>query len=281
MKKNILILLLAAVSGQLQAQHPVDSLIAAEKNFAAYSKQYSTKEAFEAYIDSNSWMFEDGAPVKAMAYWAKREKKPALLQWWPLFADIAGSGDFGFTTGPWTYQARAGDSIIARGQYATVWHRNEKGQWKFLADLGADDVPETKDTACLTGYINTWGDKPESSPISKMLDAEKSLIRSTSQKEYRDYDRMHWYRQSVAHDFYALLIRNGQSPAWDTDSYYRIMRQMPDKIGYTILGSGIASSGDMGYVFGATLINGKKENYLRIWRFEKNKWKLTLEVLHY
>lgn len=281
MKKYILLLLAGFVSNQLPAQLPVDSLIAAEKSFSAYAGSHSTKEAFEAYIDSNSWMFENGNPVKAVEYWSKREKKPSLLQWWPLYADVSASGDFGYTTGPWTYQAKAGDSIIARGQYSTVWHKNEKGEWKFLVDLGADDIPETKETFCQKGEGNFWGNKHESSTLPALLKAEKNLIRYTAQKEYRKNERIHWYRQSMAHSFFSLLIRNGQTPAWDTDNYYRIMNLMPGKISYTILGSGIAPSGDMGYVFGVTLINGKKENYIRIWHLENKQWKLALEVLRY
>jgi ketosteroid isomerase-like protein len=48
-----------------------------------------------------------------------------------------------------------------------------------------------------------------------------------------------------------------------------------------INGSGIASSGDIGYVYGTTIIDGKTDNYLRIWRREKTGWKIAVEVLRY
>lgn len=47
----------------------------------------------------------------------------------------------------------------------------------------------------------------------------------------------------------------------------------------TIIGSGIASSGDLAYVYGNTIIDNKPENYLHIWRKEKHGWKIALEVL--
>ena len=55
----------------------------------------------------------------------------------------------------------------------------------------------------------------------------------------------------------------------------------PVKVDYTILGSGIADSKDLGYVYGKLVVNGKTDNYLRIWRRESNAWKIVLEVLRY
>jgi ketosteroid isomerase-like protein len=55
----------------------------------------------------------------------------------------------------------------------------------------------------------------------------------------------------------------------------------PSNIQFTVTGAGIASTGDLAYVYGNTLINDKPENYLRIWRKEKQGWKIALEVLRY
>jgi len=35
----------------------------------------------------------------------------------------------------------------------------------------------------------------------------------------------------------------------------------------------------MAYIYGRTILNGKTENYQRIWRHEKDGWKIALEVL--
>ena len=56
---------------------------------------------------------------------------------------------------------------------------------------------------------------------------------------------------------------------------------MPQKIEYAVEGSGISASGDLGYVYGTAVSNGKKDNYLRIWRREGKEWKLALETLRY
>jgi len=60
-----------------------------------------------------------------------------------------------------------------------------------------------------------------------------------------------------------------------------MIENTPTNIQFAITGTGIASSGDMAYVYGNTLINNKSENYLHIWRKEKDGWKIALEVLRY
>jgi ketosteroid isomerase-like protein len=73
----------------------------------------------------------------------------------------------------------------------------------------------------------------------------------------------------------AFLNRNGTAPVKGgnkPESFVAGTR-------YTLLGSGLAPSGDLGYVYGETEISGKTENYLRVWRREGNDWKIVLDVL--
>lgn len=52
-------------------------------------------------------------------------------------------------------------------------------------------------------------------------------------------------------------------------------------VSFNIQGSGIATSGDMGYTYGATVYKEKTDNYLHIWRHEKVGWKLAVVVVHF
>jgi hypothetical protein len=52
-------------------------------------------------------------------------------------------------------------------------------------------------------------------------------------------------------------------------------------IGFKIYGLVIASSGDLGCTYGTAYINNKEEGYLRIWRNEKDGWRIALEVFRY
>ena len=105
------------------AQKPSnEDVLNAEKNFAAYSVAHGTKEAFLNFLDSNGVVFEKGKAVNGIEAWNKKEKGAGVLAWHPVYGGISSSGELGFTTGPWTFQPKSvDDSIVARGQYSTVW----------------------------------------------------------------------------------------------------------------------------------------------------------------
>ena len=92
-----IVILLCSIS---EAQRTIDGLINAEKSFAAYSVANGTKEAFLKFLDSSGIIFDQGKPVNGIESWSKREKRAGVLNWFPQYAEIAYSNDFGFTTGP-------------------------------------------------------------------------------------------------------------------------------------------------------------------------------------
>ena len=271
---RLLILLCFFISTNfLFGQRPIEKLVQAEKDFAAYSVANSTKEAFLKFLDSNGVVFNNGKPENGIESWLKKEKRPGVLNWHPQFAEISASDNFGYTTGPWTFQPKTiEDSVAARGQYTTVWHINQDGEWKFLVDLGSINVPHSiKDEALQIERINQDFNAGNNHSLMK---AEKKFIRA-SKKSFREAYKKY---TSV---LFCLLNRNNNTPAWFQDAYTNVFNSMPLNITYTIVGSGKASSGDLAYVYGTTVINDKTDNYLRIWRKEKEGWKIAVEVLRY
>jgi ketosteroid isomerase-like protein len=271
MKKLIAHLFLIAVY-QLNAQKNIDGLINAEKSFAAYSVAHGTKDAFLKFLDSSAIVFDNGKAVNGIEVWINREKRPSILNWSPQFAEIASSNDFGYTSGPWELKPGANDdTVIARGQYTTVWHIDSKGEWKFLVDLGVGNTPKVLmisldkiKTKKITGDAST----------TEVLKAEQNFINAfkvNKEEAYKNY----LSKQSV-------LNRNGlYYPSIGKKAESNMIENTPPGIEFTIVGSGIASSGDLAYVYGNTIINNKQDNYLHIWRKEKDGWKIALEVLRY
>jgi ketosteroid isomerase-like protein len=273
MKQILLLVSFFIIKGYCLGQKPVERLILAEKNFAAYSVTHSTKEAFLKFLDTAGVVFDNGKPVNGIEIWNKREKRPGVLNWRPQYAEISESGDFGYTTGPWTFQAATiQDAVVARGEYTTVWHKDEKGDWKFLVDLGVNNTPAAGYKEVSKIERKNTGNKPGTE--NSMLEAEEEFIKSVD-KPYRGV-----YKKDIS-TFFCLLKRNNAEPASFQDAYDSILNLMPEKIAYKINGSGIASSGDLGYVYGTTVINTKTDNYFRIWRKEKNGWKIAVEVLRF
>lgn len=274
MNKTLITAVCLLVSSFVFSQKTIGDLIAAERSFAAFSVAHSTKEAFEAFIDSNSVMFEGDKPVKAVDFWSKREKKPGVLNWYPQVAEIASSGNFGFTTGPWTFRASPTDTVAARGQYMTVWYLDKSGNWKFLVDLGADAVP-----AVDSSYVRIF-DMPRTSGAMKAVPHIYPLVAAEKQcnQQFRQ-NRLKAYHSFLSAQ--SVLVRTGRAPALLPAEQSALIRNTPAKAVFQMEGWGVSVQEDMGYTYGIVTVNGKKDNYMRIWRHEKKGWVIAAEVVRY
>jgi hypothetical protein len=118
-----------------QSNGRVNSLIAAENYFAAYTKDKGIREAFLKVSDESTILFKP-SPLKAKEFFDKKSSiDRGKLDWTPVFAKISKSGDWGFTTGPYSYGTNISETTIY-GQYLSVWQTNSKGVWKLALDLG-------------------------------------------------------------------------------------------------------------------------------------------------
>jgi ketosteroid isomerase-like protein len=274
MKKVITTVLVLIIVQTIYAQRTIDGLIKAEKDFAAYSVANSTKEAFLKFLDSAGFVFDNGKAVNGIETWNKREKRPGVLNWWPVFAEISASNDFGYTTGPWTFQASANDTIVARGQYTTVWHIDKNGEWKFLIDLGVNNTPASpfEEVKKITAY-KSGANTAVIPHINPMVAEESRFIKlftrntSAAYKKYLSKDGI------LSHNRFVFAVTPSTQQI--------IIDSTSSSIQYTMDGWNVSSSGDLGFVYGRAVLNGKTENYQRIWRHEKNGWKIALEVLRY
>lgn len=270
MNKSFIFLLVLFLTQQAYSQKSLDGLIQAEKSFAAYAVTNNTKEAFLTYLDSTGIVFEKGRAVNGIEAWNKTEARPGILAWQPQFAEIAGSNEFGYTTGPWTFQPKSvTDSVVARGQYTTVWHINKNGEWKFLVDLGVSNALP----AGLQEVQKITAEKITTNPIdlASLVKAEEAFIKAFKKNKATAYTR--FLSQ------HSILNRNHQLPATSIAEQKTAIEATPQNMNFTINGSRIAKSGDLGFVFGTTTLKDQPENYLRIWRREKEGWKIAVEVV--
>jgi len=253
------------------AQKGIDAMVQAELNFAAYALTNGTKDAFIKFADSTGLIFEKGQAINARAFWSQKEKRPGILSWRPRFAEIAASGDFGYSTGPWTFQPQTtSDSIIAAGHFFTVWHLDKSGEWRFLLDMGTSNAPI--DSTSSLQKIQSPKNKSYSND-SNLLKVEYDFIRVYNQKPEQAYHAF------LSHQ--SILNRermNYATMATDQDfiiaSYIQPVTLIP-------IDAGIAPSGDLGFVYGEAIYNGIKQNYLHIWRHEQKGWKIALEVIQH
>jgi ketosteroid isomerase-like protein len=133
--------------GALQSGVSPEVLMQADRDFAA--------EVAEGGAAAwASWFAEDGAIIQPQVgevrgrsairdFMAALDDPNVSLSWEPDRADIAASGDLGWTTGHYVSEVRGPDGALQRseGLYVSIWRRQADGSWKVVMDLGNPTSP--------------------------------------------------------------------------------------------------------------------------------------------
>lgn len=124
-----------ALTAQVRGRADSHELMQADSSFAALSAASGAKTAFLSFAADDAISFGAGAQLTEgrVAIGASFDGFPAgaVLEWWPVAAQIAPSGDLGCTVG----EARI-SSLNHYSKYLTIWRRQLEGAWKFVADGG-------------------------------------------------------------------------------------------------------------------------------------------------
>jgi ketosteroid isomerase-like protein len=134
------LLLFAALFAGAAVAGDFEDMVAAERAFAADASARNTRDAFLAAYSEDGIAFAPG-PRNAQRVWEKRSANKNKLEWTPEVAEIASSGELGYTSGPWRFTAEGDDKPSAFGHFFTVWRKDEDGKWKVLVDHGVSHNP--------------------------------------------------------------------------------------------------------------------------------------------
>jgi ketosteroid isomerase-like protein len=60
------------------------------------------------------------------------------LSWAPVYADMAASGDLGYTYGTFEFRSKDKDGkrTVEYGKYVSIWKKQKDGSWKVVMDMG-------------------------------------------------------------------------------------------------------------------------------------------------
>jgi len=116
-----------------------DLLFQLEGEFA----QAVTKDGNAAFV---TWFADEGVELNDGGGITSRDelqKQPAwpegtTLTWTPVKADMAASGDLGYTYGNYIFKSKNKDGQIVShyGKYMSVWKKQKDGSWKVVVDMG-------------------------------------------------------------------------------------------------------------------------------------------------
>jgi hypothetical protein len=155
------------------------SLIESERAFAKMAVEKGTREAFLAFLADESLLFAPG-PVPGKLFYRNRPTLPQVLSWAPDFADVAASGDLGYTSGPWEIRKSAiTDPPSAFGHFNSIWRVQKDGTWKVEVDLGATH----EKPAIAVADVKTVDTPKDNAPPPKESETTAAKTNETKTKE--------------------------------------------------------------------------------------------------
>ncbi|WP_128545286.1 YybH family protein [Larkinella soli] len=285
MKTTLIAVLLAVPTGLVLAQSPLKTLVETEKQFAQFSKENTTKAAFKTFLAPDGLLFQKGKPVNGQKFWEESEDRPGKLTWQPVAADISASGDFGYTTGPWEFRPKTlEDKPVAFGHYVTVWKKQTDGKFRAALDLGithpAPPQPPVDAIRAATG-IRSVTSTDSAKVRSELLAFDNQFIKALEKNGPEATYRLHLSPQ-------ARVYRMGRQPFTERPAIDSLLKR-PETVQFDPLNASVAPSGDLGYVYGNTVVTTTESekavrragNYLRIWKKDsQGQWKIVLDLIN-
>lgn len=119
-------------------------LMEVDRAFNTAAQADGAPAAFIAHMDPEHGMLvrPEGNVIGLEAIGKAYESWPegARLEWEPLEASAAASGDLGYTWGEWAFYPPDAVEPLQTGRYVTIWRRDDAGRWKGVVDLGVENV---------------------------------------------------------------------------------------------------------------------------------------------
>jgi len=123
-------------------KHLEEEIISTDKAMSDLAVQEGFMRAILHYADSNLVKFNDGnypaIGKKAFEELYKDKPGPKTLTWEPVKAEVAKSGELGYTWGNWKFELK---DTTYYGNYFTVWKLQNEGTWKVALDGGNTTPP--------------------------------------------------------------------------------------------------------------------------------------------
>ncbi len=257
----------------------LESLVRAERAFAAMSVSSGTRSAFLANLSEEAIVFAP-KPTNGKTLWAKRPESKSVLAWEPEFADVSKGGDMGYTYGPWKWSVRKDTLPSVFGHFVSVWKKHSDGTWKNILDMGiSHPLPTQAPTKVATPlpHISSIPESKESSDYSLLLAAEKSFAEASAKSGIEEAYRLYACEETT-------FFRNGKNPFPSVGSNSGDLFEKERHILWETIAGDVAKLGDIGYAYGAYSLPAdskvrKVGHYVHIWKHTaKGGWKIVVDV---
>ncbi|MXV16934.1 YybH family protein [Hufsiella ginkgonis] len=278
-----LFFLLVIGSSSLRAQTNTDlvgKLVSAENYFAAITREKGIAKAFLAVSDENTLVFRPG-PLKAAEFFKDQPENGAQLAWEPVYARVARSGDWGFTTGPYTFKKSDTSSVISYGDYFSVWKKRKNGPWKLALDIGAPHPRPVAERKLV--FLNPDEQRFIHQQGKARLQQRADIVQSSDQlyATVLKADNAAARKEFLAEN--TRLLFPGEQPISGRTQVNAFWEKKQVKVQSEYAGGDRALSGELAYTYGSMTIVSKGKvstyTYVRLWEITPTfKWNVVMEV---
>ena len=118
------------------------ALIRTDQDFSKMAQERGIGEAFVEYAAADATMMPANQGSVTGREAVRRQfadlTEGTRLMWEPFRADVAGSGDLGYTLGNYEFHSKGADGkdVTRYGKYCSVWKKQPDGSWKWVVDIG-------------------------------------------------------------------------------------------------------------------------------------------------
>ncbi|SMC68623.1 hypothetical protein SAMN04488101_102180 [Pedobacter nyackensis] len=251
------------------------SLVKAESEFAERFAKSGSKAAYASFAAADGLVFRPN-PVNARTFYAGQPDSKEV-SWTPVYAKVSRSGDWGFTTGPYSVK---GDQP-SYGQFLSIW-KVVDGKWQLAMDLGTTtnkplnqvtpEFIEPKDSY-KPKFLN---DKVRAAGADIVATTEKTL--NTTLKSYGTAAFSGFLNPD------ARLLFPGYEPIIGKDKIVPFFHGMISKISLKTTKVNKADGGDLAYSYGIATIDYKADlresfNYIFIYeRQPDHNWNIIVQA---
>ena len=250
----------------------------ADAAFAARAAERGQRDAFEAVLAPDGVLFRPG-PVRGLEWMDDHEGSSGRLSWTPaaVIADCA--GQYAVTTGPWTYTSPEG-SVLATGDYVSIWRRAADGEWQLVLDNGVDHAPLADGAGALadawkrlppSAGARECGSPPRTPALAEADDRLNAAI--------RDDGLAVALGPVAAHGAVAYRDDEPAGPLAKADD-----AGWPAGTAATSVAAVSDPQSDLGYSYGTLVAPAaadatpRRAAYVRVWRRDGRHWKLLIDL---
>jgi len=255
------------------AVNDYQSLVNAERAFAAYGREHSVKDAFAKFL-SDAYIFRQSKFVLGGPFYAAQPGGPGRLTWRPAYARVSASGNWG--TGPSEYHATtATDPPAGYDDFVSIWQKTSNGTWQVAFDGGTSHAAPTKPAPEIAVVPNT---KPATASADTAT-TRRSLQQAEAAFAMRALKSLSAaYAPVLARGPELRLLREG-AETYVGEAAATLAGTSKQVVSFRPFRTGVAPSGELGYTLGYLDYQGKQGHYLRLWHRQGKQWMLDLELL--